>query len=116
MGPKCPTTPEPGGKKGVGTGRERKTRTAKQPALEIHTRSADKWCTRCWILEKWKSKTYGQVPATGTTETKEKRVLFASLKETGTPQLDEVVPAHLGSSWESQGTLGALNPREAAQL
>ena len=97
-------------------GREGKPRTAKQPALEIHTQSADTRCTGCWILEKRKSKTCGKVPAMGAPETKEKRVLFASLKETGTPQLDEVIPAHLASSWESQGTLGTLNPWAAAQI
>ena len=56
-----------------------------QPALEIHTWSADTRCTGCWILEKRKSKTCGQVPTTGAPETKEKRVLSARLKETGTP-------------------------------
>ena len=80
-----PQTPKPSRKKGIRTGRELKPRTAKQPALEIHTQKTDTRCMGCWILEKWKSKTCGQVPATGIPETKEKRVLSASLKETGTP-------------------------------
>ena len=92
---RVPAQPQvPGRRRGVGTGREWKPRTAEYPALVICTGSAETHCMVCWILGKLNSKICKQVPTAGASGTKEKQVLFESLKGTGASQLDRSILAN----------------------
>ena len=53
-----PLTTAPSGRRGVRAGREREPRTAKHPAIAIHTRAlTHSACIECWKLGKQDSKT-----------------------------------------------------------
>ena len=107
----------PGGRKGVRVGRERREhRTAKYPALVICTGSTDTQCMVCWILGKWKSKIWERSPQPAPLGQKKSKCFFKVLKGQGPHSWTESSRHTQPSSWESQGSPGALTPYVAAQL